>query len=302
MRRKKSYIITVLILICLIVSAFYAPGIAMEFQDARYLQDYEFRYRNGIDYETVELRYLTDKKERLETLAKDMGEGRQYYIVSSGEQQEADKDAILVHIFEAELPYLLQSVGILWYFEGLYNGRNITDWDYYLIYSSDTQNGAVIPCWYVELEIDSEKIRVLADAVDYTVYYIECYNYGIWEKFLGNRTEDGSEWYGLSYDLLSLKDYYGGYSWGMSWSETAAALELYDGKKLKESEKELTYGEYTILSSEIVTDIIYDNGTLQLSAGFLSQEDGMYGIGIGIKEILELLPQERRGTRHQFVG
>ena len=99
MKRKKIYIVSILVLVCMVFGAFYMPGIVLEVQDAKLLQDYEFRARNGIDYEALDLKYLTDRTERLDAFAKGIEEGRQYYIVSS-EEQEADKDEVLVYTFE----------------------------------------------------------------------------------------------------------------------------------------------------------------------------------------------------------
>lgn len=262
----------------MVLSAFYLPGEILKLQDTRLLKDYDFRARNGINYESVELRYMTDRTERLDAFAKGIEEGRQYYIVASEEQ--ADKEEVLVNTFENELAYLLQAVGILWGDDELYESKNLTDWDYYLIYSSDTENGVMIPCWYLELTMIGQKVRVLIDAVDDTIYYMECYNYGIWERYLANQKIDESVWYDLSYDLLSLKSYYGSYTWDMKWAQLS---------------------QYSILenSSEIISELPYDNGVLTLDAGFLEEEDGMYGICIGIKEISELLPRERRGTFRQ---
>ena len=278
MRRKRIYIISIVILVCMVLSAFYLPGEILKLQDTRLLKDYDFRARNGINYESVELRYMTDRTERLDAFAIGIEEGRQYYIVASEEQ--ADKEEVLVNTFENELAYLLQAVGILWGDDELYESKNLTDWDYYLIYSSDTENGVMIPCWYLELTMIGQKVRVLIDAVDDTIYYMECYNYGIWERYLANQKIDESVWYDLSYDLLSLKSYYGSYTWDMKWAQLS---------------------QYSILenSSEIISELPYDNGVLTLDAGFLEEEDGMYGICIGIKEISELLPRERRGTFRQ---
>ncbi len=317
MKRKKIYILSFAVLACMVIGAFYVPGIVLGLQDASLLQEYEFRARNGIDYETVDLKYLTNRTERLDAFAKGIGEGRQYYIVSS-EAQEADKEEVLVYTFENELSYLLQKVGILWNYKELYDSRNLTDWDYYLIYSSDTENGVVIPCWYLELTLYGQKVRALIDAMDFTIYYMECYNNGIRDNYLANRKTEGSEWYDLSYDFLSLKSYYGGYTWGMEWTEAMGWDEEWaktmgidiDGAKViseKENEvirEEVILSQYSILgnSSEIISDLPFDNGTLTLDAGFLTEQDGMYGIGIGIKEILDLLPEERRGTRHHFYG
>ena len=278
MRRKRIYIISIVILVCMVLSAFYLPGEILKLQDTRLLKDYDFRARNGINYESVELRYMTDRTERLDAFAKGIEEGRQYYIVASEEQ--ADKEEVLVNTFENELAYLLQAVGILWGDDELYESKNLTDWDYYLIYSSDTENGVMIPCWYLELTMIGQKVRVLIDAVDDTIYYMECFNYGIWERYLANQKIDESVWYDLSYDLLSLKSYYGSYTWDMKWAQLS---------------------QYSIFenSSEIISELPYDNGVLTLDAGFLEEEDGMYGICIGIKEISELLPRERRGTFRQ---
>ena len=151
----------------------------------------------------------------------------------------------------------MQAVGILWGDDELYESKNLTDWDYYLIYSSDTENGVMIPCWYLELTMIGQKVRVLIDAVDDTIYYMECYNYGIWERYLANQKIDESVWYDLSYDLLSLKSYYGSYTWDMKWAQLS---------------------QYSILgnSSEIISELPYDNGVLTLDAGFLEEEDGNF--------------------------
>lgn len=48
---------------------------------------------------------------------------------------------------------------------------------YYIIYNEDIVNGAAFLCWYLEFQLDGTgTITLLADAKDYTIYYVGIYD------------------------------------------------------------------------------------------------------------------------------
>lgn len=290
MKQKGTYAVCVLMLACLIGSAFYAPSLVMQWNDYQLLQDYQFQKRNGIDYEAINTDYITDHKERLNAFAKGIGEGRQYYIASTGEEPKLLEE-IVVNGLEQEISYLLQSVGVLWPVEGIYDSGNITAWDHYVIYDKE---GVDFLCCYLELTTEEEVVRVLLDAVDYTIYYIECYHQGVFNLFSDSYSKDTMDWSWITYDAMKLKYLYGDDTYLMifDWEKTKAVSEKNQAKYTKQSETQaMSAGE----KHEALSQMQFTDGSLQLSVCILNRVKDYYGIGIGIKELKDLLPDERKG-------
>lgn len=290
MKQKGTYAVCVLMLACLIGSAFYAPSLVMQWNDYQLLQDYQFQKRNGIDYEAINTGYITDHKERLNAFAKGISEGRQYYIASTGEEPKLLEE-LLVNAIEQEISYLLQSAGVLWLVEGIYDRDNITAWDHYVIYDKE---GVDFLCWYLELTTEEEIVRVLIDAVDYTIYYVECYHQGIFNLFSNHYNKDTMDWSWITYDVMNLKYLYGDDTFLMflEWEKTKAVSGKNQENIVKQEE---TDGMSTGEKHEVLSRMQLADGSLQLSVSILDRVKDYYGIGIGISELKELLPAERKG-------
>ncbi len=291
MKQKGTYSVCLLMLACLVGSAFYAPSLVMQWNDYQLLQDYQFQKRTSIDYEAINTGYITDHEERLNAFARGVSKGTQYYIASTGEEP-GHPDEILVNIFEQEMSYLLRDAGILWTVKGVYDSYDITACDHYVIYDNDSVD---FLCWYIELTTEEEIVRMLVDAVDYMIYYMECYHQGVFQLFSDNYTKDMMDWSWLNYDLTKVKQLYG----DVTEQENVAKA---DAEKIKSSKiNEKKYKEektdIAILEDrhEVVGSIQYEDGTLNLNACVLNWVNDFYGFGIGIGELWNLLPEERKG-------
>ncbi len=282
MKQKGTYAVCLLILVCLIGSAFYAPSLVMHWNDYQLLQDYQFQMRSGIDYEVINTGYTMDHVERLNAFAQGIGKGTQYYIASTGEEP-GKPDEILKNIFDQEMIYLLQDAGILWSLDGIYDSSNITVCDHYVIYDNDSVD---FLCWYLELTTEEEMVRVLVDALDHTVYYIECYHLGVFQLFSNNYTKDVMDWSWLNYDLIKVKQLYG----DVAEQETVVKT---DAEKIKSSK--ITGKKYMEERHEVVGSIQFKDGSLKLNVCVLNSVKEFYGFGIGIGELWDLLPEERKG-------
>ena len=291
MKQKGTYAVCLLILACLIGSAFYAPGLVMRWNDYQLLQDYQFQKRDGIDYEAINTNYIMDRKERLNTFAKAVGEGKQFYIASTG-KTPAYSEEILANIWEQDMVYLLMEADILWKSEGIYDSRSITACDHYVIYDSD---GVSFLCWYLELTTEEEIVRMLVDTQDHTIYYMECYHQGVFQMFSDHYTKDVMDWSWALNGLMNIKWLYG----GVSEQEIAVRFDAQKGKSAKISDKKYnevkTDATFMEERHELTSSISYEDGSLRLQACVLNSVDELYGFGIGIKELWDLLPTERKG-------
>lgn len=291
MKQKGTYAVCLLILACLIGSAFYAPNLVMQWNDYQLLQDYQFQKRNGIDYEAVNTSYVRDRTERLNTFAREIGEGKQFYIASTGEAPEY-LERILANIWEQDMSTLLMEAGILWLVEGIYDSRSITVCDHYVIYDSD---GVDFLCWYLELTTEDEIVRMLIDTEDHTIYYMECYHQGVFQLFSDHYTKDVMDWSWVTNDLMNVKWLYG----GVSEQEIAVWFDAENVKSSKISDKKYKEAKTDVTSMEerheFTSSISYEDGSLRLQVCVLNRVNELYGFGIGIRELWDLLPAERKG-------
>lgn len=300
MRKRGTYAICILMVMLLICGAFFAPGIAMKVYDYQKTQSYEFQFRPGIDYEAVNTMYETERAKRLMNYAQGLEEGGQYYITATDMEPDSWEE-ILGGIYSQDIVLLLSDMGLMWMTEAMVDSENITDWNYYMIYDKD---GAAFLCWYLEIQADGEILRILADARDYTVYYVEIYNEGIqyyYQERLSNQ-KSVVDWFWQ--DILVVKEYYGGeIIYNADWyNEEKTQAVTFDKEEI--IKKKYYGGEYGLSSDlkEITSDIIFDTGTLQLNASFLRRYGEYYGLGVGIEELRDMLPQEKAGVLLESVG
>ena len=299
MRKKSTYAASILVLVCLICGAFFAPGIAMKAYDYRKTQSYEFQFRPGIDYEAVNTMYESDRTKRLMNYAEGIEEGRQYFIADTSVKPDS-WEKLLNSIYNQNILLMFQDMGIMWMTEEMKDIRSIKDWNYYMIYDKD---GAAFLCWYLEIYSDKEILRFLVDARDYTVYYVEIYQPEIqnyYQERLANM-DSISDWFWQN--ILFFKDYYGSEMWydDLWYDELKVKNQAVEGGILT---KNYYGGSYSLSvdAREINSDIIFETGTLQLNASFLNRYGEYYGIGIGIEELIEFLPQEQVGEKLESMG
>lgn len=321
MSRRWIYLISLLVLISLISGAFFAPELIMEYGDRSLLEDYTFQSRTGIDYEAVNTQYTMSREERMISFAQGIAEGRQYYITSSGEEVASWAD-LFGNVFNEYFFDALYAAGIaVWNLEGLYDSTNVKECQYYVIYDNDMTNGAAFLCWYLELELSECFLRLLVDARDYSIYYLEYY-----ENSSAGYSAEWLAWmYVQRYEngiVLALRDYYGHneelYYKEKELYEEEYRMNLYDGlaneeyENIIQAQKQIdgyVYG-YNGLEymddegKEITVELLYEGGSLRLDICLLNQRIGPsdYGFRMGIQELFELLPEEIRGTKLQSVG
>ena len=221
---RKSYVYTVctILLLLLVLSSFSAPGLLLQIQDARHMQSAEFGSRSGIDYEAVNARYLADRTARIGTLVEELQKGTPFYISAV----EKDSEEIVYEKTEI-LKNMLEGISILW---DLGIAGHLEKWfladcelhcSEYLIYSSDTESGVVLPCLCIELTLQSEKLRIMADATDFFVYYMEYYGENV--KILDKEYQSGKVALKLMGESGLLMEYYR-YYLQMEEKETAGLL------------------------------------------------------------------------------
>lgn len=332
MSRKWIYLTSLLVLICLVSGAFFAPGLVMEYRDRALLENYTFQPRTGIDYEAVNTQYTMSREERMAAFAKGIQEGRQYYITSSGEEV-ASWSELLGGIYSEFFFNALYAADIdIWMLEGIYDPNSVKEYQYYVIYDDDMTNGAAFLCWYLEIELSGIFLRLLVDAKDYSVYYLEYY-----EEDSTGYPADWIGWiYYERYDygiIPNLRDYFG-CTQELYYTEAYQKILEANGidsvgsltkeedkksyiiNKSKETDGEINSGASSETEGyvrgdylddewkEIVAGLLYEEGSLSLDICLLNQRQGPgdYGFRIGIQELFELLPQEVRGTKLDSVG
>ena len=179
---------------------------------------------------------------------------------------------------------LLIEAGILWLGEGIYDSSSITVCDHYVIYDNE---GVNFLCWYLEIRIEEEIVRMLIDTEDHTIYYLECYHQGVFQLFSDHYTNEVMDWSWFQYDLINVKWLYG----DISVQENTVRFDAEKVKSAKISDKKVALEE----RHEISSTLQYEDGSLRLQTCVLNRVNELYGFGIGIKELWDLLPTGRKG-------
>ncbi len=175
----KKTVICIIILICVVAGAFYLPEAVLRLQDQRLSGEYRYAHRSSIDY-VVSKDYEMDRKARLEAFAKGWGEGKDYKLTVSSESGEQVTDAMLQKLLLTDDAYMVlmlygDMMGRDMY--SMLSTEYLKEQQYYIIYNEDIVNGAAFLCWYLEFQLDGTgTITLLADAKDYTIYYVGIYD------------------------------------------------------------------------------------------------------------------------------
>lgn len=178
-KRMKKTVICIIILICVVAGAFYLPEAVLRLQDQRLSAEYRYAHRSSIDY-VVSKDYEMDRKARLEAFAKGCGEGKDYKLTVSSESGEQVTDAMLQKLLLTDDAYMVlmlygDMMGRDMY--SMLSTEYLKEQQYYIIYNEDIVNGAAFLCWYLEFQLDGTgTITLLADAKDYTIYYVGIYD------------------------------------------------------------------------------------------------------------------------------
>lgn len=178
-KRMKKTVICIIILICVVAGAFYLPEAVLRLQDQRLSAEYRYAHRSSIDY-VVSKDYEMDRKARLEAFAKGCSEGKEYKLTVSSENEEQITDAMLQKLLLTDDAYMVlmmygDMMGMDMY--SMLSTEYLKEQQYYIIYNEDIVNGAAFLCWYLEFGLDGTgTITLLADAKDYTIYYVGIYD------------------------------------------------------------------------------------------------------------------------------
>lgn len=277
MRSKGIYFICTFLLALLVLSAFFAPSIIVKLHDESFFQTISLEEREGIDYAALDIKYEKNLQSRLSLFATGLNQGRQYYITSSDSQKVFENELYLQNIFEQEIFDMLEMNGLFYWSDSMFGIADVTDWDNYVIYDDNMTGGAAFLCWYLEIATDEMVIRLLCDAVDYSVYYLECYH-----SFIDKQYYVAKKYPLMTYlaDGVSfMADYYG-----------AETENVYISK------------DYVLTDrNELYYDLAYGAEKLRIVATILEPENATAnkasGYGIGIEELRKLLPDEKKGSK-----
>lgn len=314
-----KYILSVMLVVCMVSAAFLMPDFIMHLMDERMQADYSLQSREGIDYEAIETEYEWDRGNRLNAFANGIANGNPYYIISTNTDSTVtgeDFENLCQNIMSNDLLYY-------WIYEiapfSLRNCDLITKKDF-CIYDGDITSGETILCSFLEFVLPHEAfIRFLVDSKDYTIYYVEIYNPGtdLNTDAINTSVYNDNELFFLTdeggyYFYRMLYDYYCG-SMDGGIHDLINILGTYD--YMVEEYDRYDADTQTVTTVKIglrqignkwngwTGDIGYEDGKLTCAiyyvydGNLLSKIDAEYtGVCVGIKEIMDLLPQDIKGS------
>ncbi len=305
----QKYGLCILLSAALIAAAFFLPDLAMGWIDRQSQSEYSFESRNELDYAVVNARYETDCETRLNAFARSFREGSQHFIISSNaELKEEDLYGTVFGNLENQEAYWILFDALS---DSFLSSYTLLRRENYLIYDGDA-NGSVLLCWYLEMINDDGCIlRLVMDAVDQTIYYGEVYGWNS-ESFANVMEEYYQEksrkryWENMGGLFLAMSCYYQ----VQDQEEIRAFLNEYmeNGMSYIVQNQEKNDGKAKVSVTIDLEEVFprYGNrlsGALDYADGTLTydfryvKEDGISfrGIGSGIREIYELLPDELIG-------
>ena len=331
-KRMKKTVICIIILICVVAGAFYLPEAVLRLQDQRLSGEYRYAHRSSIDY-VVSKDYEMDRKARLEAFAKGWGEGKDYKLTVSSESGEQVTDAMLQKLLLTDDAYMVlmlygDMMGRDMY--SMLSTEYLKEQQYYIIYNEDIVNGAAFLCWYLEFQLDGTgTITLLADAKDYTIYYVGIYDEyteslnKIREDVYDAGRKEGKSDQAVDEEIRKkiTKMEISSFPMEQVWSELYvnlimtldpeldsinADLETLTGVEAEWNENVISSDGYgmdgdeisvqVIRGEKVVTSLPYENGRLHCIISMLQDAKvdsggcAFRGIGVGLKELEELLP------------
>lgn len=272
---RSSYLFTGVFLIVLVLCAFMLPVLTLSIQDRQSMNEARYIFRTGLDYTIAYPEYEINLNNRLKSFASGLGSGKEYYAVSSDYTGEEDEDELLNEVLS-----IMEVVGIGMSDFSLrttnaqdYRQYQILNQEYYIIYDDDFTNGVAFICRYFQLRIEENyNVTLLVDGKDNTIYYVEVSGMNI----KGLKQYDRDSYFGFYYIYQNFPEYYQADGWTESYLTDAV-----------EDQKNVIIEEpYDRNMMQSV--LYYDDVELTLIRTIEYQED-IFSIGIGIKEIKELI-------------
>lgn len=187
-------------LLVVLLCAFFVPQILFRIRDGYLCRDVTYEEREKTDLSLLSSDYETSLFRRLQNFSDGLYRGRDYYVsveelpVTEETYREIDWRKLADYNQGNYILPMLWEAGLLSrqdFSENIYEDvifiepRNSTTaihtWKQYVIYSDNYSEGVNFLIWYFELTIDDNRMKLLVDAEDMTVY-------GVWAE----RTEPAS--------------------------------------------------------------------------------------------------------------
>ena len=179
MKYNKKYIKGFLSIGILVVLAIMAPSFVFSVQDMYRMQRTWQGERNGLDMAVLNQSYDT-LRNRMVSFADGISNDKEYFVTGTDYQVDSVHFDVLDNVFSQEYFAIMADTGIVMpalpeFYEKI--GHGILKSKKYVIYDAEMNDGIgniAFLLWYMEVEIAHEyHIRLLIDAEDYTLYYME---------------------------------------------------------------------------------------------------------------------------------
>lgn len=187
-RDKFAYLISSLFLAGLVAMAFWVPQLLFRVQDAYHMQNIWEEPLEEMDTDRLSVSYETSLYQRLASFADGTAQGKKYFVAETDymaiEVQDIDIYAILAGMLNTGYIYTIADIfyttgNHFLYDDELMSINQINAWTRYVVYEEDFDNGVTLMMWYLDLELVSgNRIRVLIDTEDYTLYAMWVTNSG----------------------------------------------------------------------------------------------------------------------------
>lgn len=271
----------------LFVVAVVAPGFWFRMQDGYQFGNIRQGKHGSLDMEVLGGSYESLGK-RLSDFAVGVSQGKKYYVAGTDYRVNQEFYHILENVLGTEQGEFFRSFGIpepyILLEEIEQDGYDVEKWKKYVIYDDFTEEGVTsiaVMAWYIELNSEDYRIKVLADTESWTIYYLQ---------ILENREND------------AVKEE------NINVNEFVVVYDLSEEKKLEMQtfmtiwdyyyETEGTKGEtqmkeqpnlFTVENGlDLIYRLNYDSNCLQWEAGGIEEQGILY---MGIKEIRQLIPE-----------
>lgn len=200
---SKLYAVGVVCLVGLVIFALCLPQLVFQSQDRRICSETALEKREDIDIALLSASNYPSLNTRMTVFAEGLTDGKNYYV-SSHEMDMAANEEIYQQ-FERDPSKITQS-GFIWSMLSSRSLANsfidkniqIVNWEQFVIYSDDYAQGVNFIIWYFEfVGEDGEKMEVLLDAQDHTLYGVRA----------GHDTTKLEQWYDVTRDI-TLYEYF----------------------------------------------------------------------------------------------
>ena len=184
-------------LLAVLLCAFFVPQILFRIRDGYLCRDVTYEKREKTDLSLLSSGYETSLFRRLQNFSDGLYRGRDYYVsveelpVTEETNREIDWSSLANDNQRNYILPMLWEAGLLShrdFYENIYediifiepwnSSTAIHTWKQYVIYSDNYSEGVNFLIWYFELTIGDNRMKLLVDAEDMTVY-------GVWVERTG---------------------------------------------------------------------------------------------------------------------